>query len=664
MDYGTALDKLEDFYNDKYYDEIADTMKEGRTSLILDFSMLDKYDFELIEFLNTNPEAFLSAAEEALERIDILTGGKDLNVRLNNLRSEDFVRLKDLRSKHVDNFVPVEGMIKRATDVKPEVVSAEFECTNCGDHVEKEQDSTKIKSPYKCQNCGSRKYEVVDKNMIDTQVVTVEENPDSRDGGAQPETLSVRLEGDLVDPEFQKNVVPGNIVHIAGVIRAEPVKKDSKKYDMYMEANNLEPTEQEFEQITLDDEAVDEIEGLASEDDIFDKISSSIAPKIHGHDRVKEAIALQLFGGVRKTGDDGVDSRGDIHVLLIGEPGTGKSQMMKFAGELAPKGRYVVGKSSTSAGLTASVVKEDSTGEFSLEAGAVVLAHKGLASIDEIDKMGSDDRSSLHEAMEQQQISVSKANIQATLKAETTILAAGNPKFGRFDPYEPVPEQIELGDTLMSRFDLIFPVRDEPDEDKDEELADQVLNNHLSPDESSAEISQDLLRRYIAYGRRIEPDLTKEVVEKLKEFYVDMRTNGGGEENNNVPITARQLEALIRLSEASARSGLRETVQMQDAKRAIDILTYCMKQVGVDPETGEFDADMMETGVSSSERNRLQSVRRLIKQMSDGDAVEVEAVLDKAEENGFGREKAEDIIDRLQNKGELYEPQNGKIQSI
>ena len=663
MEYGEAVGVFEEFFSNKYYDRVNAVVRDGEESIVVDFQEMDAFNFELSEFLRDNPESAVNAAEEGVLGVDLVTD-EEIRVRFENMPEEDFVFLRNLRSQHIGKFIPIEGMIKRASQVKPEVISAEFQCTNCGEIVEKEQDSTKLKSPYKCEGCGSRKFEVYNKIMTDTQMVQVEENPESREGSEQPSSLSVRLEGDLVDPDFQKKIVPGNVVHITGVLREKPLKKDSKKFDIYLEANSVEPTQQEFEQLELSEEEEEEIEEMAKDPEIFQRISKSMAPSIYGHEEIKEAIALQLFGGVKKSRDDGVKSRGDLHILLIGEPGTGKSQLLKFTGELAPKGRYVVGKSSTGAGLTASVVKEESTGEFSLEAGAVVLAHKGMAAIDEIDKMAAEDRSSLHEAMEQQQISVSKANIQATLNAETSILAAGNPKLGRFDPYEPIPQQINIGDTLLSRFDFIFPVKDQPDKEKDTKLSSQVLQNHLDPEETKAEISQDKLRKYIAHAQRMRPELTQEAADKIQDFYISMRSQGYDEEGNSVPITARQLEALVRISEASARSELSEKVTEKDAERAIRILKYSLEQVGVDPETGEFDADIIESGVSSSERNRLQSVKHIINEMAEDGEVEIEAVLDRAEEEDFDRDQAEDVIERLKRDGELYEPKQGFIQKI
>ena len=665
MDYGEAVTEFEEFFSEEMYKQVSKAVQQGDDSLIVDFSTMDAFNFELSDYLKENPSEGISAAEEGLLGVDIMPDDP-LSVRFTNMPEEDFVLLKNLRSKHIGKFIPIEGMIKRASQVKPEITSGIFECVQCGARYEKDQESSKLKSPYKCEDCGSRKFELEEKVMTDTQVITIEENPENREGSEQPSSLSVRLEGDLVDPEFQEKVVPGNVAHITGVLRERPLKKNSKKYDTFMDANYLEPTQQEFEKLELSEEDEQEIRDLAKDPDIFRKISTSIAPSIFGHGKIKEAIALQLFGGVKKGREDGVKSRGDIHILLIGEPGTGKSQMLKFTGELSPKGRYVVGKSSTGAGLTASVVKEESTGEFSLEAGAVVLANKGMAAIDEIDKMGKEDRSSLHEAMEQQQISVSKANIQATLNAQTAILAAGNPKLGRFDPYEPIPQQIEIGDTLLSRFDFIFPVKDEPDKEKDTKLSEQVLKNHISPEETTGEIEQKTLRKYVGYARKsVRPELTQEAADIIQDFYISMRSSGSQEDGDSVPITARQLEALVRVAEASARAELEDKVRPKDAERAIDILKYCLEQVGVDPETGDYDIDMIESGVSSSSRNRLQTMKKIISDLGGGEKpVETHKVIMEAQDNGISEDKAEDIINKMKSEGELFEPEQGSIQKI
>ncbi len=282
--------------------------------------------------------------------------------------------------------------------------------------------------------------------------------------------------------------------------------------------------------------------------------------------------------------------------------------------------------------------------------------------------MSKEDRSSMHEAMEQQTITVSKANIQATLQARTSILAAGNPKYGRFDPYKPIGEQINISDTLLSRFDLIFPVKDVPDPEKDKELANHVLKMHKDPEEHTGPIDFDLLTKYIAYSKRnCKPDISQEAEEKIEEFYVRIRKKGseeGEEGSSSVPISARQLEALIRMSEASAKVRLDEKVRKKDAKRAIDLLTYTLKQVGVDPETGEFDIDRIETGITSTKRNKIRQVMDIIDSLSEevGEAVPIEDVIAEAEDAGIS--DADSIIQKLTREGELFEPKHGHVQKI
>lgn len=663
MIFEEKVEQFDELFRDIYKTETLETISEGEQSLKIDFKTLNKFDNELAEDLIEEPEDTISAAEKALEEISWVE--HQLTPRFSNLPESENVRIRNLRSEHLGNFVPVEGIIKRASEVRPEVVSATFRCQNCEKEIEKEQDSSKLKSPYKC-DCGSRKFKLVSKNMIDVQIVSIEESPEELAGTGQPSKISAYLRGDLVDPDFQKRVVPGNKVRLIGTLKEAPKKKDSKRYDIFMECNFLETIEREFEEIEITPEVEEEIEDIANSEDVLEKIVDSIAPSIYGHRNIKKALALQLFSGVRKVRDDGTVSRGDMHILLIGEPGTGKSMLLKFIGNLAPKGRYVVGKSATGAGVTASVVKDEMMEGFTLEAGALVLANRGLAGIDEIDKMSDEDKSSLHEAMEQQTITVSKANIQATLQARTSILAAGNPKFGRFDPYKPTAEQINISDSLLSRFDLIFPVKDVPDPDKDEKMAGHILRMHKEPGQDRAEIEPELLRKYIAYAKRnVEPELTEEAEEEIKQFYVGLRKKSSeNKEERSIPISPRQLEGIIRMSEAYAKARLSEEIEREDAKGGIDLLTHCLKQVGVDPETGEFDIDRIESGMTSSQRGKIRSVMKIIDSLSSevGKAVPTEDVIAEAEAEGIS--DVENIITKLKREGEIFEPKTGHLQKI
>lgn len=359
------------------------------------------------------------------------------------------------------------------------------------------------------------------------------------------------------------------------------------------------------------------------------------------------------------------------------------SQMIGYIQNIAPRSVYTSGKGSSSAGLTAAAVRDDfgDGQQWTLEAGALVLADQGIAAVDELDKMRSEDRSAMHEALEQQKISVSKAGINATLKSRCSLLGAANPKYGRFDQYEPISEQIDLEPALISRFDLIFTVTDTPDEEKDRNLAEHILTTNYAgelttqreqmtnldvsqgeleemTEQVDPEIDAELLRKYIAYAKQnCHPRMTEEAREAIRDFYVNLRSKGT-DEDAAVPVTARKLEALVRLSEASARVRLSDTVEQSDAERVIEIVRSCLQDVGVDPETGEFDADIVEAGTSKSQRDRIKNLKQLISDIEEeyDEGAPVDIVMERAEEIGLDQSKAEHEIEKLKQKGEVYEP--------
>jgi replicative DNA helicase Mcm len=375
------------------------------------------------------------------------------------------------------------------------------------------------------------------------------------------------------------------------------------------------------------------------------------------------------MGGVHKERSDGAQSRGDMHILLVGDPGAGKSQLLKRISLIAPKGRYVSGKGVSAAGLTASVVRDEFLRGWSLEAGAMVLASNGLCCIDEMDKMSEEDRSAMHEALENQTVSISKANIQATLLARTTVLAAANPKFGRFDPYDIIAKQIDLAPALINRFDLIFPIKDLPDTVKDEKLASHILNLHQTPDLEEPEIPTDLLRKYVAYAKqKVKPALSDSALEEIKNFFVEIRNKEVGEEGATraIPISPRQLEALVRLAEACAKIRLSNKVTKKDAKKAIELLQYCLSQVGLDPETGKIDIDRIATGVSASARNKILTIKEIIEDLENriGKTIPIDDLVKEATAQGISEGDIEDALEKLKRSGDLFEPKRGFISRI
>jgi len=367
------------------------------------------------------------------------------------------------------------------------------------------------------------------------------------------------------------------------------------------------------------------------------------------------------------------------------------SQLLQYVRKISPRSVYTSGKGSSSAGLTAAAVQDDfgEGQQWTLEAGALVLADQGIAAVDELDKMAPEDRSAMHEALEQQTISISKAGINATLKSRCSLLGAANPKYGRFDEYEAIAEQIDLEPALISRFDVIFTVTDEPDPDEDRALAEHIigtnyageLNAHrvenATPDVSEEEvrdvtedvepsITPELLRKYVAYAKRsCFPIMTEGAKERIEEFYVDLREQGTGGDAP-IPVTARKLEALVRLAEASARVRLSDTVEEADADRVIEVVRASMKDIGMDPETGEFDADIVETGTSKSQRDRIRNIKAIIQEVEGehDDGAPIEEVLERAESTGMDRSKAEGEIEKLRRQGDVYEPRTDHLRTV
>ena len=405
---------------------------------------------------------------------------------------------------------------------------------------------------------------------------------------------------------------------------------------------------------------------------LYEKIRSSIAPTIYGLEKEKDALALQLFGGVPKYMPDGTRIRGDIHILLVGDPGTAKSQLLRYISQLAPRSIYTSGKSSSAAGLTASAVKSDEFGEggWTLEAGALVLADLGIACVDEMDKMNPKDRDALHQAMEQQEISVAKAGINATLKSRCALLGAANPKLGRFDEYAPIADQINIPPALLSRFDLIFPLTDRPDRDNDDALASHVLMVHKYGEtlqhEENVEmmeimpvIDPEFLRKYIAYAKRnVFPVLSKEAMDRIREYYVDMRAKS----KETIPFTPRQLEAFIRIAEASARMRLSPVVTEEDANRAIDIVEYYLTKVGMEKELEVFNIDLITSGITKTQKDRMKVITEVIKEISEEvrDAAPLDEIVSRAGERGIEEDAVRKLIEKMRREGIIFEPRHGR----
>ena len=658
----TSTAKFEEFFATSYKDDVFKLLEKypDERSLTVNYQSLEIFDPELADLLIEKPEEVIQAAQIAIKNIDPLVKDADINIRFQNLTN--IIQLKDLLSKYIGTFVAADGIVRKTDEIRPRIETGVFECRGCMRLHEVEQTSSNtIIEPSLCSECGGRSFRLLqeESKYIDTQTARMQEPLENLSGGTEPKQMLMILEDDLVD-----ELNPGDKVRITGTLKTFREER-SGKFKNYIYVNHIEPLEQEFEELQLSEEDEEKIIELSQDPHIYDKIIKSTAPSIRGYRDVKEAIALQLFGGAAKQLEDETKLRGDIHILIVGDPGIGKSQILKYVSRLAPRSIYTSGKGTSGAGLTAAAVR-DELGGWSLEAGALVLGDQGNVCVDELDKMRSEDRSALHEALEQQTVSIAKAGIMATLNSRCSVLAAANPKFGRFDRYKVLAEQIDLPAPIISRFDLIFVIEDKPSRDGDAKLADHILKIHKE-NTVDYEIEPELLRKYIAYARKnVNPQLTDEANEILREFYVNTR-NSNPEEQGAVPITARQLEAIIRLSEASAKIKLKEFVEKEDAEKAVRLQMACLKEVGVDPETGEIDADIVSGGTPKSDRDKIQRVTEEIKLLQEefaGDAPLNVLLSNMSEKYGVSEDKTEQIVRNLVAKGVIYQPTTGYFRQV
>jgi len=554
---------------DNYRKEIGKSIRTGKNVIFIPFQELASFSPTLSENLLSAPEELFQVLELALEELGLVSNPR---IRLLDLPETQSTRIRDIRAKHLNHLLLIEGIVRQASDVRPQVINAKFECPSCGTIISIMQIEKKFREPSRC-SCGRRgSFKLIRKDMVDAQRIVIEESPENLTGGEQPRRVNIFLKEDLVEPKMEDKTTPGSRVRVIGVLKEVPVPLQtgalSTRFDLALEANNIIPLDESYEELDISEEDERQIQELAADPKIFEKLTASIAPSIWGYEQVKQALVLQLFSGLKKKKADGTQIRGDTHILLVGDPGVAKSVILKFISTIAPKGRYVVGKGATGAGLTATVVRDEFLRGWSLEAGAMVLSNKGIVCIDEIEKMDPQERSAMHEALEQQTITISKANVQATLRAETSVLAAANPKLGRFDPFVPITQQIDIPPTLLNRFDVIFILKDLPDRAKDEAIATHVLMEHKMEGAKQA-IDTELLRKYIAYAKqKLQPALTEEAIEEIKKFYVNLRNapTSGEALLKPIPISARQLEALIRLSEANAKARLSKKVTREDAR--------------------------------------------------------------------------------------------------
>lgn len=678
-------------------DELAELCQQwpDKRSLWIDYADLYQFDSDLAEELRAAPEREQDNWSKALADVDVPVDVPldEATVRVHNLDPHTR-KLEKVRGEDVGELIALSGQISKVSAVRPLVKDAAYECKRCG-AVTTVPVSGELTPPHECKGCqrqGPFELDYHKSDVVDHQLVRIKQPPEDASTSTQiGNEIDAHVEGDLVGlPDA------GERADIPGILEAIPNDKNPT-LDFEFDAWAIDKRGEGYHDLDIGAHR-EEIERIVTDDNPFEALAGSIAPGITGgrdvdietpwgetHDKywwVRLAVGVaNLFGGWRRARGDGTYHRGSSHTLLMGDPSTGKSTIMQAVEKISPRSAAESGKNASGVGLTAAAVRDDfGDSQWSLEAGALVKAHNGVACIDEIDKMDKDGLSRLHSALEKQRLEINKAGIDATLKCETSMLAAGNPKDSRFSKYETDTEQIDIVSSLLDRFDLVFTFKDVPQRDRDESIAESVIEsriesglvatNQLDEGErstASPAVPPETLRAWVAHARQsVRPVIEDDAVtERLREFYVDIRMANDGEDEAAVPATVRTLDGLLRLSEAFARVRLSDTVEMADVELAIAVLSVSLNDVGYDPETGDLDADYRSGRTSWSQQDRINKVKGIIDNLSSHDTgAGRDNVIETAVSAGMDEDKAGATIDLLKKKGEITEPSTNHYRKI
>ncbi|RJU85475.1 MAG: hypothetical protein DWB89_05500 [Candidatus Poseidoniales archaeon] len=675
--------------------------------LSIPFHELQTFDPDFAEDVLQYPKQVLTAGSKTLMEICRERGEEiDALLRVGELPGDTRVPLREIGSSDIDKLRSVDVIVTKISEIKPRIHRAVFRCESCGVEIEVDQENEReLKEPLKCPDgdgCGLPKAQtrfdliLISSRMVNNQWIEIQEQPEYVPSGAQPRRGMVLIEGDQVNKHLPGERITANVIP---VVRSEVRnRKKTPMFDVIFHLISSEHESTPFTEIAIDEEDSARILEISEREDLMSLIQRSIAPSIFatgilGH--VKRSLALQLFGGVSRRLNDKTRSRGDIHILLMGDPGVAKSQLLSFISALSPRGRFATGGGVSGAGLTAAAVRDAfGDGRFALEAGVLPLSDRGLAAIDEFDKISTDDRRMMHPAMEQQQVHVAKGGITATLHSRCAILAAANPEDGRFSKRGKNTsvmrsfKETGLPPPLASRFDIIWMIRDEIRVHDDEKIARHILDNRtagkseallensidlgssdpeetsilVTPDNREEHLTQNFLRKYIAFAKRnVHPQLDEEAKNAILKYYTEERQSFGredespsnneyGEKDSIIPITARALEALIRLTEAHARMHLQEVATVENAKVALAVFRHWREESGIEDESE------LHSGVPVKARSNNAAIMNMVRdKCTETGEVELTELYNLAIQRGISENEVDRVVSKMSINGIIYE---------
>lgn len=651
-------------------------LKLNRKYQIIDVASLKPND-DVLNLLINKPTNFI---KELSRLIDDMLGSymidseQNTEIHFKNLTTNHKKIKEAYHPKNVGKLIQTEGIIKSMTFNDSRATSATFKCKQCGEEIEKAQDSFRLTPPIACRACGKNEFKPIDVIRIPYTLIELEELPENDDD--QNSIVLMFVQGNALKIMEENQSGLGCRVKVTAWVEympkwAQPPQEQAKSQQkVALIGNYIELLDDELISTTISSEEEAQIKELAKNPQVYNILTESIAPNLLGLTDLKEGILYALFGGVRRTGK--VLSRGMIHILMVSDPGQGKSVLMDYIKKVAPKCRKAVGGQASKCGIGAGAVKSEITGMMSIQAGLLVLAHKGILILDEFDKMASDDRSVLHESSESGTFTKSVTGQNRTFNAETTIIAACNPKHGRFDPYEPLVKQINIIPSLLSRFDLVFVLRDVPNLEQDSAIADKIFDNYASPDLSATPIVAPLLlKKYIMVAKKINPCFPDDPTTKkiFTQFYTAMRGTGNEQDKNlTIAITTRQAESVLRLAEASARIRLSTEVNDDDLNRAINIINKYLKKFALDEKTGKIDIDRIGGETTASERGNARIFMGVVDELAPhylGGEIPINDLISKMRERcTISESECEDLIDRIKREGSIFCPRPDKVKKL